>query len=246
VLLAAFVWHSLRKGEKALIDVRLFKDRAFTASTATIAFLGFGMFGAMLILPLYYQVVRGNGALEAGILLAPQGLGAAMSMPLAGILTDRKGARWVVIPGIILALAGTYVFTKIGADTNLWLLSGALFVRGLGLGATTMPAMAAAFLTLKSEVVARASATLNIVRQIGASFGTAVLAVYLVGQIANRLPQSAGAGLGAIGAIPPEARAHVAPLLSSAFGQTFWLALAFTAICFVPAFFLPKRPPGED
>jgi EmrB/QacA subfamily drug resistance transporter len=242
VLLAAFVVHSLRQGASALIDVRLFANRDFSAAAATIVFLGFGMFGSMLLLPLYYQIVLGNGALNAGLLLAPQGLGAVVAMPIAGWFTDRIGARRVVLPGIALALTGTYFFTQVRADTSEVLLAGALFVRGLGLGSTTMPSMASAYLTLRQEAVGRASATLNIVRQIGASFGTSVLAVVLVGQVASRLPAgSAGAGLGAIGSIPPGMREQVAPLLAGAFGQTFWVAFALTALVFVPAIFLPDR-----
>lgn len=242
LLLAAFVLHSLRRGPSALIDVRLFANRDFSAASATIFFLGFGMFGAMLLLPLYYQIVRGNGALDAGLLLAPQGLGAAMSMPLAGLITDRIGARWVVLPGIALALIGTYFFTQVGANTSELFLGIALFVRGFGLGSTTMPAMAAGFLTIRHEAVARASAAINIVRQIGGSFGTAILAVVLVGQITSRVPASgAGAGLSAIGSIPPALLEHLAPLLASSFGQTFWLAFALTAIVFIPAMFLPNK-----
>lgn len=242
VLLAAFVAHSLHRGASALIDVHLFKDRDFSVASLTIVFLGFGMFGAMLLLPLYYQIVRGNGALDAGLLLAPQGLGAALSMPLAGWLTDRIGARWVVLPGIALALVGTYFFTQVGANTSEFLLGSALLIRGFGLGATTMPAMAAAFLTIRHEDVPRASAVINIVRQIGASFGTAVLAVVLVGHITSRVPASgAGAGLSEIGSIPPALLERLAPTLASAFGQTFWLAFVLTAIVFIPAIFLPNR-----
>ena len=67
------------------------------------------LFGAMLILPLYYQVVRGESALNAGLLLAPQGIGAAMAMPIAGRLTDRLGAGKIVPLGVIVALIGTGV-----------------------------------------------------------------------------------------------------------------------------------------
>ena len=77
----------------------------------------------MLILPLYYQVVRGESALAAGLLLAPQGIGAAMAMPIAGRLTDRLGAGRIVPFGVIVALLGTAVYTQLDgrhAATRCW------------------------------------------------------------------------------------------------------------------------------
>ncbi len=249
LLLAAFAAYSVRLGRAAraaIIDVRLFRDRFFSAASATSFLMGFGLFGAMLLLPLYYQVVRGNGALDAGLLLVPQGIGAAAAMPLAGRLTDRIGVRQVVLPGIGLAVLGTFVFTRVGAQTSYVLLAGSLLVRGFGLGSTMMPSIAAAYATLTREVVPRATTAINIVRQIGGSLGTAVLAVMLARTIRDRLPASgASHGLGGVGSIPPALREHVAPLLASAFGQTFWVAFALTAAVALPAFFLPGAPVSQ-
>ena len=86
-LVALFVRHSLR-ADRPLIDVRLFRKRTFSAAASTTFLVGAALFGAMIILPLYYQVARGETALTAGLLMAPQGLGAALAMPLAGQLTD--------------------------------------------------------------------------------------------------------------------------------------------------------------
>ena len=75
----------------------------------------------------------------------PQAIGAAVAMPLAGRITDRVGARSVVTAGVVLAMLGTLVYTQLGADTSEFVLSAALFTIGLGLGATIMPSMAAAY-----------------------------------------------------------------------------------------------------
>src|SRR5262249_53586612 len=147
VLLAAFGWHAMRAGPRALIDLRLFRDRAFAAASGTTFIFGISLFGAMLILPLYYQVVRGESALAAGLLLAPQGGGAAAAMPIAGRLTDRLGAGRIVPFGVVVALLGTVVYTQLEADTSFALLAVALYVRGVGLGMTMMPSMAAAYQT---------------------------------------------------------------------------------------------------
>ncbi|HET7572751.1 MAG TPA: DHA2 family efflux MFS transporter permease subunit [Gaiellaceae bacterium] len=122
VLILAFVLHASGRGARALLDVRLLRDRAFGAVAATSFLFGIAIFGVMILLPLYYQVVRGEGALAAGLLMAPQGVGAAMAMPVAGRLTDRIGAGRVVPVGLTIAIAGTFAYTQVGAHTSyaLW------------------------------------------------------------------------------------------------------------------------------
>ena len=80
VLLGAFVWHPLRARDP-LIDLRLFKDRTFATSSTMLVLVAVSVFGTFLLLPLYFQVVRGESALQSGLLLAPQGFGAMLAMP---------------------------------------------------------------------------------------------------------------------------------------------------------------------
>ena len=88
--LRCHVWHSLRV-ERPLIELHLFRGRGFRAAATTTLLLGAVLFGTLLILPLYYQVDRGESALDAGLLLAPQGIGAVLMLPFSGRLTDRIG-----------------------------------------------------------------------------------------------------------------------------------------------------------
>jgi EmrB/QacA subfamily drug resistance transporter len=238
VLVAAFVVHALRT-ESPLIDVRLFRTRSFATATATNLVLGIALFGVALLLPLYFQLVRGRTPLETGALLVPQGLGAAVAMPLAGTLTDRVGARRVVPGGIVLALIGTAAYTRIGAHTAYWQLAAALFAIGLGLGATIVPSMAVAYAGLAHAAVPRASSTLNAIQRIAGSFGTALLAVVLQRAIASELGGFHG-GLGEASALAARDPERVSPLLAHAFGTTFWVAFALTAAAFVPALLLPR------
>src|SRR3954452_18377047 len=101
-LLAAYVVHA-RRTTRPLLDVRLFGDRNFGAASAANFFLGVALFAVMMVLPLYLQTVRGRTPLQTGLLLIPQGLGAALAMPVAGALTDRLGARRVVVAGMFVA-----------------------------------------------------------------------------------------------------------------------------------------------
>jgi EmrB/QacA subfamily drug resistance transporter len=241
LLVAAFGVHAVRAKDSALLDMRLFADRAFAAASGTTFIFGISLFGAMLILPLYYQIVRAESALAAGLLLAPQGIGAAMAMPIAGRITDRLGAGRIVPGGLVLALLGTLTYTQLGADTSFALLAASLWVRGIGLGMTMMPAMAAAYQTLDRAAVPRATTAINIIRTVGGSIGTAVLTVVLERRIAANIPGASGK----LSEIRGGGIARAATPLAHAFGQTFWWALGLTALAFVPAAFLPRRPAGD-
>lgn len=196
LLVADFTVAAARRGADALIDVRLFRDRTFGAASLTNFLFSVGLFGSMLLLPLFYQTAKGESALTAGLLLAPQGLGAALAMPVAGVLTDRLGAGRVVLAGVTLALAGTFVYTQVDPDTSYTLLALSLVVRGFGLGATMSPTLSAAYATLTKDAVPRASSALTIVQQIGGSFGSAVLSVVLSSRISANLPSGAGSSGG--------------------------------------------------
>jgi EmrB/QacA subfamily drug resistance transporter len=245
-LLALFVRHALRADEP-LIDLRLFTNRTFAAASGMLVLFTIAVFGAMLLLPLYLQTVRGESALSSGLLLAPQGLGAMLVMPIAGQLTDRTGIGRIVLVGVTLIIASTLALTQIAADTSYWLLGVTLFVFGMGMGSTMMPIMSGAMQTLRRAAVARASTTLNILNQVGASIGTAVLTVILTHELSNRLPAGGGEGIGA--AVPEDARAQIAPLMAGAFGATFWWAVGLLAIAFAAAFLLPRtkpEPPADE
>jgi EmrB/QacA subfamily drug resistance transporter len=244
VLVAVFALHARRRGERALLDIGLFRRRAFTGAAATSFLFGVAIFGVMILLPLYYQVVRGEGALGAGLLMAPQGAGAAMAMPLAGRLTDRIGAGWVVPAGLTIALLGTAAYTQVGPHTSYALLAGSLWVRGLGLGSTMMPAMAAAYASLQHREIPRATTSINIIQRVGGSVGTALLAVVLQREIVAAAG-SRGHALGNLGAVSPAVRAHLAAPLAHGFARTFWLALVLTAVAYVPALFLPRHRRGR-
>jgi EmrB/QacA subfamily drug resistance transporter len=242
-LVAGFVWHAIGAGKDALIDLTLFTRRGFAVAAATNFVLGLALFGALILLPLYYQLVRRESPLDTGLLLAPQGLGAAVAMPLAGSLTDRHGARRVVPAGMVVALLGTLAFLAVGADTSYALLSVALFLIGAGLGSTIMPSMAVAFTSISRDAVPRASSALNAIQRIAGAIGTAMFAIVLQRQIENGVPSLQG-GIGELARLRPAAQARLAPALADAFGQTFWLAVVLILVALVPALLLPR--PEQD
>lgn len=208
--------------------------------------------GAMLLMPLYYQVVRGEAAMASGLLLAPQGLGAMVTMPIGGRLTDRIGPGRVVLGGlsiVILSLAG-FAY-QVQEDTSYWALGATLFAMGLGMGMTMMPTMAAAIQPLVHDEVPRASTMLNIIQQVAASVGTAMMSVLLARQFTSQLPPMPGGeaggggevGLGSMGDLPPEVLAKIVGPMADAFQNTFWYAAGLLLLAFVPALVLPRKKP---
>jgi EmrB/QacA subfamily drug resistance transporter len=222
-LLGLFIRHALRAARPPLFDVRLFKVRSFAASTAVLFLNGLGVYGALLLLPLYYQQLRGNSVLEAGLLLAPQGVGMLLTRSQAGKLTDKIGPRPVVLGALLLTGIGTIAYTQAGVDTNDALLALSLVVRGCGLSAMLIAPMATAYIGLAPDQVPHGSTATRIAQQVGGSFGTAIMAMILQTQLA----------------------AHVATGTAgraAAFDNTFWWSIAFTAIAVIPALALPRQP----
>ncbi|GAA5188440.1 MDR family MFS transporter [Rugosimonospora acidiphila] len=222
-LMAAFIAHTLRTRAVPVVDLRLFAVRSFRAASALLFLSGLSLYGAMLLLPLYYQQVRGASVVAAGVALAPQGLGSLLTRSWLGRLTDRLGARPVILVCVLVTLAGTVPFAFAGAHTNQWALGAALVVRGAGLGGVMLAVMTAAFDGLRRDQVPHASSATRIAQQVGGSFGAAVLAVILQHQL--------GGGADAV----------------AAYRDGFWWATGFTVIALIPALFLPgaRRPAPE-
>jgi hypothetical protein len=168
-LLAAFTIHATRFDQRALVDVRLFAHRGVASAAGLLFLSGAALYGAMLLLPLYFQDIRGADALAAGLVLVPHAI----------------GAKWVVLAGFAIVGAATVPFALATANSSEWVLMAALLVRGFGLGAVTIPLMTAAFIGLDRTDVPHASIITRIAQQIGGSFGVALLAVILDSTLAN-------------------------------------------------------------
>lgn len=237
VLIVSFLRHSWTT-DNPLIDIRTFTHTRAGAAAGTFMLFSIAFFGSLLLVPLYYQSVRGEGALQAGLLLVPQGLGAMITMPIAGKLTDRFGPNKLAAAGIPLVVIGISPFAFVTADTSYALLTSFGFVLGLGMGLSMMPTMTAAMQAVPPAAIARTSTAMNIIRQSGASIGTAILSVILATNIKHELSGSPGGGSGGFEAVHglsgPQREAIAGPL-ANAFSSTFVWALALLALAFLPA-----------
>ena len=221
-LLAAFAVHSWHMAGRALVDMRLLRNRSVASASVLLLLSGAALYGGMLLLPLYFQDLRGVDPLMAGLLLVPQGVGTFFSRTIAGRLMDSIGAKWVASAGFAIVGLATIPFAVADQATGDGVLMVFLVLRGFGLGAVTVPVMAVAFIGLDRADVPHASILTRIAQQIGGSFGVALLAVILEGLTA------AGDGSAA-------ATGH-------AFDLAFWWSIGFTAIASVVSFTLPGRP----
>ena len=220
LLVTAFGRHALRV-RFPIVEIRLFASRGFAAAAATTFLIGAALFGSMILLPLYYQIARGESALQAGLLIVPQGLGAAVAMNVGGRLTDRYGGGRVIPFGLVCIALGTLPFALVSPHTPYWLLGLGLVFRGFGLGGSMMPAMAAAYATLERHEVPRATPMLNVLQRVGGSLGVAIFTVILENGIDDRRAHGAGP--------------------SGAFGHTYLWAVVAGLIALVPAFVLRRE-----
>jgi EmrB/QacA subfamily drug resistance transporter len=262
LLMAAFVWHSFRP-EHPLLDLRLFRDRNLTVSIVTMFLFGAAFFGGLLLVPTYFQQIRGESTLHAGLLVAPQGLGAMVTMPIAGRLVDKLPVGRIVPVGLALIVVGMFGLTQITSTTPYLLIIAMLVVMGFGMGGTMMPLFTTALRTLTGNQVARGSTLLNITQQIASSCGVATMSVILTNQLNNSpiIPGTQNVpGLGGglretqaaiLSNTRPEnlAQLHIDPAAiarglvdaANSFAHSYWVAWVLVVITLVPALMLPRK-----
>ena len=250
VLVGGFVWHALHSGaRRPLLDLQLFRSPAFAAASVTVLLIAAVVFGALLVLPLYFQVARGASTLATGLLLAPQGFGAALVMPISGRLSDRVGGGVVSVFGLGVMTVATLALTQLSASTPSTVTSAILLVRGVGLGCSMMPTTAAAYTTVSRAAVPRATTIINVFQRVGGSLGSALLAVVLEDQIKAGVPSALRVSGGSIEPLPSAVRERLAAPLTEAFNHTLWWAVALTALAILPAIVVAAKAPkpaGSD
>jgi EmrB/QacA subfamily drug resistance transporter len=221
VLVVVFVFRSMRI-KHALLDLQLYAIRAYSSASVVMFCLGAAIFGAMILLPLYFQVARGEDAIHTGLLLIPQGIGASIGMNRSALATRRFGAGLTSLVGVVIMIGGTVPFLFVGPATPYAPIAVAMVVRGVGVGLALMPAMTAAFSALSHDQVNDGSPQLNVIQRVGGSLGTAIVAVVLQ----TRLAHVAGASTGTY--TDPTA-------VAASFAGTYRWVILMTVLALIPA-----------
>lgn len=219
LLMATFVFYALNTKREPVLNLRLFSSVNFSASNILLILTGIITNGAMLMLPLYYQDVRGASALYVGLWLIPQGIGMLLTRSWAGRMADRDGSRNIVLISLAAIIIGTLPFAFAGTDTNLILLAAALLVRGAGLGGLLIAIMTSAFIGIERNQVTHASISTRIFQTVGGAFGSAILVTVMQHQMAGHADSDIHA-------------------VASAFNASFWWAIGFTVVAAIPTLFL--------
>ncbi|GAA2136547.1 MDR family MFS transporter [Actinomadura napierensis] len=242
VLVVAFGVHALRKGDGALIELRHLRTRAFTTATGGFFLYSASVFGLMILIPLFARIVRGESALDSGWLLAPMGVGAMITMSVAGRLVDRFGGRWIAAAGVLLVLLGALVLTTLDPGTGRAVIMGAMLVIGLGHGMIAPSLMAASYQGLPRQAVGAATTGANILIRVGSSFGTALMAVVLQIAIRDEVPGASGS----LGEAAAQHTAQTPALLTSAFTETFWWTAAILLAALLPVLAVPRKTQAAE
>ena len=236
-LVAAFVpWALRRRNIHPLVELRLFTNRHMTVAVITMALFAMAFFGASLLFTLYFQEVRGYSPIKSGWAIAPQGLGAMVTMPIAGMLADKIGPGKVVLTGLLLDTVGMAMLAFTSSDTSYWFFLVSFVVMGFGMGSTMMPVFSAALATLRDHNIARGSTLMNITQQVAASTGTALFSVLLTTYF-NRSDAIAQV---ATGTHDPNILVQAVHDMGHAFANVYVVAAILVGCCILPALFLPR------
>ncbi len=209
----------LQRRDRAFLDLRPFTYRRFSVSLGLVV-LGFmGLFGAIIVVPLYVQDVLGQSALVAGLTSLPGGLLMGVAGPLVGRAYDRHGARVLVVPGSLMLCVALWGFTTLSAVSPVWELVVLQTIMMVGLSMMFTPLMTDALSVLPDRLYSHGSAILTTLQQVGGAAGTALFVTVM-----TKASQSGGA--------PDLPGVHAA----------FMAAAVISVIAVATAFFTAPRP----
>jgi DHA2 family multidrug resistance protein len=182
VALAVFITTELAVKEP-LIDLRLFSNHNFTISNIVLFVFGVGMFGSTFLLPLYLQNTLGYTALQSGAVFLPIGFIQGIVSPAAGVLSDKTSPKILLIIGLVLFAISFYMNGFFSYLTEHSYIMTSLYIRGVGLGLIFTPLTTVSMLEIPKPKLGQATSLFNIIRQLGGSFGVALLATVLTTRI---------------------------------------------------------------
>lgn len=176
ICLVVYIFYDRFKKHATVLPLTIFSHRSFKASSIGLFFANIAIMGPMLILPLFFQNFRHFSAMEAAIAMIPQGVGMLITRPLIGKMIDKLGAKYVVIVSLILSLIGTIPLVFVTNTTSMVWIALILFIRGTSFGGINLPLTSDAYTGLEDEELPDAGVGINIIENLGSSFGSAMIA----------------------------------------------------------------------
>lgn len=271
IFILLFIWQEFRVAQP-LLDLRVFKYDIFVLTSLVSVIVNMAMFGAMLLLPIYIQNIRGFTPLESGFLMLPGALLMGVMSPISGALFDRFGIRPLAIVGLLITAITTWEFTKLTGETSYRHIMLLYTLRSLGMSFIMMNIMTAGLNQLPRTLSSHGTAVSNTVRQVASSFGTALLVTIMSTQTTQHFSayantvtaanpasvetiSSLGQGLAAASGLPAESAQTVAiPIVYSmamqessisAINDAFVVATWITIAALVVSFFIRRTSFGE-
>jgi EmrB/QacA subfamily drug resistance transporter len=250
LLLVAFAVQE-RRASEPLLPPRLFRDPVFRVATAALFLIGVAMFGAIVFLPLFLQVVVGASATNSGLLLLPLMGGIVVSSVVVGRVISRTGRyRWYPVAGTALMTVAVSLLATMDATTSRATASWYVVLLGAGLG-TVMPVM---ILAVQNAVDQRdlgtATSAATFSRSMGGSFGVAAFGAILTSRLASQLPgvdaEALQASPSQLRAMPPAARQAVVEAVANSLHVVFLAAIPVALAAFLVVLFLRERPLRES
>jgi Na+/melibiose symporter-like transporter len=185
VLLAAFVWWETR-AKNPMLPLRVVLDRNRGGSYLTFLLVGAGLFAMFLFLTYYFQINLGYSPLKSGFAFLPFSAGIIVTAGVVAQLLPRVGPKPLMVPGLVMAVAGMLLLTQISADTAYWThVLPAMLLMSIGLAGVFIPASSTALIGVGHHDAGVASAVLNTSQQIGGSLGTALLNTLFAGAVTS-------------------------------------------------------------
>jgi len=189
VLLGIFTFYEIRRARKGLVplfDFSLLRYKGFRYGLFTVTIVAMGEFGAVFIISIFLQTVKGLSAIDAGLTFLPMAISVFIFAPVAGVLATRFGPKWIITTGMILESVALFSLSQIISISNpVYYLYPVLVIYGAGVGLAISQVTSTVLMSIPWQKAGVGSGANNTVRQIGSAFGIAVIGAILVAQISS-------------------------------------------------------------
>jgi len=165
--------------KEPVVDLRALRDRSFSAGVFLISQLGFVLYASLVLLPIYLQTLLGYPAYNAGLALSPRGIGSLATMPITGYLTSKTDPRRLLVVGIALGSFTMYQLSRLNLNAGYWDIFWPQVIQGVALALMFIPLMTLSMSRIPKEKMGNATSIFNLMRNIGGSFGIAIMTTFL-------------------------------------------------------------------